>query len=452
MLIRHIETYNRGFFAGACGYVDGDGDGEFSVALRKGVTLDGEMGWVHAGCGIVAGSDADDEYDEIGMKLQNDPFRLRRPVRLRAADPAAGGIPRGRRVESSNRPTGDGAVRFCVFRRAGTVGRVRDGDKPGIAFHGACHDGVRDEPALSRPHAGVCGRGRTRGVVFRAGPGEGKRPSRGPRMHVGNGAGELLSRRAGSGDVARAACRAFGRPAVAVAGAGRAANRRPGEGVWRPRALLPADAASCRRVGRLSPLPARRRAKRAWPRSVRGRMRRVVVAKARRWLRVGAGTWQAQVQVNFQLDEPLTPDLSVEGLFEAGRGPLAQATSEALDAAPCVSDAGAIMAVRQRLDAQAVRQLYALMRGRRTLVLAGEGTCETAAEARQIVGVGTALQRAAFGRPAFGIAEARRRSGRRQLRQRVRRRGVPLARRGMCRSGGIPSPSAARSGWPPPAR
>lgn len=91
------------------------------------------------------------------------------------------------------------------------------------------------------------------------------------------------------------------------------------------------------------------------------------------------------VQVNFQLDEPLTPDLSVEGLFEAGRGPLAQATSEALDAAPCVSDAGAIMAVRQRLDAQAVRQLYALMRGRRTLVLAGEGTCETAAEAREIV-------------------------------------------------------------------
>ena len=69
MLIRHIEAYNRGFFAGACGYVDGDGDGEFSVALRTGV-FDGEMGWVYAGCGIVSGSDADDEYDEIGMKLQ----------------------------------------------------------------------------------------------------------------------------------------------------------------------------------------------------------------------------------------------------------------------------------------------------------------------------------------------------------------------------------------------
>ena len=69
MLIRSIEAYNRGFFAGACGYVDGAGNGEFSVALRTGV-FDGEVGWVYAGCGIVEGSVADDEYDEIGMKLK----------------------------------------------------------------------------------------------------------------------------------------------------------------------------------------------------------------------------------------------------------------------------------------------------------------------------------------------------------------------------------------------
>lgn len=69
MLIRRIESFNRGFFAGACGYVDGAGDGEFSVALRTGV-FDGECGWVYAGCGIVAGSVADDEYDEIAMKLK----------------------------------------------------------------------------------------------------------------------------------------------------------------------------------------------------------------------------------------------------------------------------------------------------------------------------------------------------------------------------------------------
>lgn len=69
MLIRSIEKYNRGFFAGACGYIDGSGDGEFSVALRTGV-FDGEIGWVYAGCGIVPGSIADDEYDEIAVKLK----------------------------------------------------------------------------------------------------------------------------------------------------------------------------------------------------------------------------------------------------------------------------------------------------------------------------------------------------------------------------------------------
>lgn len=69
MLIRRIEGYNRGFFAGACGYIDGAGDGEFSVGLRTGV-FDGERGWLYAGCGIVEGSDADAEYDEIGLKLR----------------------------------------------------------------------------------------------------------------------------------------------------------------------------------------------------------------------------------------------------------------------------------------------------------------------------------------------------------------------------------------------
>ena len=69
MLIRRIERYNRGFFSGACGYIDAAGAGEFSVGLRTGV-FDGETGWLYAGCGIVAGSEADAEYDEIGLKLK----------------------------------------------------------------------------------------------------------------------------------------------------------------------------------------------------------------------------------------------------------------------------------------------------------------------------------------------------------------------------------------------
>lgn len=69
MLIRQIEEYNRGFFGGACGFMDAAGDGEFSVGLRTGV-FDGTMGWVYAGCGIVEDSQASAEYDEIDLKLQ----------------------------------------------------------------------------------------------------------------------------------------------------------------------------------------------------------------------------------------------------------------------------------------------------------------------------------------------------------------------------------------------
>ena len=69
MALRRIEPYNRGFFGGALGYIDGDGDGAFSVGIRSGV-FDGEMGYVYAGCGIVAASVAAEEFDEVDMKLQ----------------------------------------------------------------------------------------------------------------------------------------------------------------------------------------------------------------------------------------------------------------------------------------------------------------------------------------------------------------------------------------------
>ncbi len=69
MAIRRIEAWNRGFFGGSMGFVDAAGDGEFSVAIRCGV-FDGVTGWLFAGCGIVAGSRAADEHDEIDMKLK----------------------------------------------------------------------------------------------------------------------------------------------------------------------------------------------------------------------------------------------------------------------------------------------------------------------------------------------------------------------------------------------
>lgn len=69
MTLREAEAYNRGFFGGAVGYVDGAGNGEFSVAIRSGV-FDGESGWLYAGCGVVKGSNARAEFDEIDLKLQ----------------------------------------------------------------------------------------------------------------------------------------------------------------------------------------------------------------------------------------------------------------------------------------------------------------------------------------------------------------------------------------------
>ncbi|MEF2654963.1 MAG: isochorismate synthase [Eggerthellaceae bacterium] len=69
MALREAESYNRGFFGGTVGYVDGAGNGEFSVAIRSGV-FDGESAWLYAGCGIVEGSDPRSEFDEIDLKLK----------------------------------------------------------------------------------------------------------------------------------------------------------------------------------------------------------------------------------------------------------------------------------------------------------------------------------------------------------------------------------------------
>ncbi|TLM79781.1 MAG: isochorismate synthase [Actinobacteria bacterium] len=67
--IRELEGFNRGLYGGTFGYVDLDGDGEFSVAIRSGV-FTRDHGYVYAGCGIVEGSDPAAEYDETAVKLK----------------------------------------------------------------------------------------------------------------------------------------------------------------------------------------------------------------------------------------------------------------------------------------------------------------------------------------------------------------------------------------------
>lgn len=67
-LINEIEREPRGRYAGPVGWVDGNGNGEFAIALRCG-QINGSRVRLHAGAGLVAGSDVDAEYAETELKL-----------------------------------------------------------------------------------------------------------------------------------------------------------------------------------------------------------------------------------------------------------------------------------------------------------------------------------------------------------------------------------------------
>lgn len=63
------EPFDRGWYAGALGWVDGAGEGELVVGLRSALLRDGSA-WAFAGCGIVAASDPDAELAESELKLR----------------------------------------------------------------------------------------------------------------------------------------------------------------------------------------------------------------------------------------------------------------------------------------------------------------------------------------------------------------------------------------------
>ncbi|MBI3246410.1 MAG: isochorismate synthase [Deltaproteobacteria bacterium] len=68
-LLRTYEDFDRGWYAGPVGWVDGQGGGEFAVAIRSAL-LRGREARLYAGCGIVAGSDPEREYTESCLKLR----------------------------------------------------------------------------------------------------------------------------------------------------------------------------------------------------------------------------------------------------------------------------------------------------------------------------------------------------------------------------------------------
>jgi menaquinone-specific isochorismate synthase len=68
-VIEEIEHVDRGRYAGPVGWLGADGDGVWAIALR-GAQLNNQTLTAFAGCGIVAGSDAQAELDEAILKFK----------------------------------------------------------------------------------------------------------------------------------------------------------------------------------------------------------------------------------------------------------------------------------------------------------------------------------------------------------------------------------------------
>lgn len=66
--IRQEEPVTRGWYAAPVGWIDHKLDGEFGVAIRSAVTQDRRV-WLYAGGGIVAESNAENEWRETALKF-----------------------------------------------------------------------------------------------------------------------------------------------------------------------------------------------------------------------------------------------------------------------------------------------------------------------------------------------------------------------------------------------
>lgn len=66
--INDIEG-DRGWYAAPIGWLDRNGEGEFTVAIRSAL-VDGNRAFLYAGCGIVTGSNPEREYEETELKFE----------------------------------------------------------------------------------------------------------------------------------------------------------------------------------------------------------------------------------------------------------------------------------------------------------------------------------------------------------------------------------------------
>ena len=68
-LLQEYESYERGMYAAPFGFMKDMGDGIVVVAIRSALIMDNVL-YAYAGCGVVADSDADEEYAETNNKMR----------------------------------------------------------------------------------------------------------------------------------------------------------------------------------------------------------------------------------------------------------------------------------------------------------------------------------------------------------------------------------------------
>ncbi|MEO8231697.1 MAG: isochorismate synthase, partial [Ignavibacteriota bacterium] len=68
-MIEKTESFDRGLFSGIIGWFNADNYGEFFVTIRSALVKENKL-YAYAGCGIVDGSDAKEEFEETQLKLK----------------------------------------------------------------------------------------------------------------------------------------------------------------------------------------------------------------------------------------------------------------------------------------------------------------------------------------------------------------------------------------------
>lgn len=68
--IRHYENFERSLYAAPLGWIDTQGNSEFVVGIRSAL-ITNQQARLYSGAGIVAGSDPEQEFAEVQLKLQS---------------------------------------------------------------------------------------------------------------------------------------------------------------------------------------------------------------------------------------------------------------------------------------------------------------------------------------------------------------------------------------------